>query len=68
MANNPRCPTDTLTAAETGKLRELVRLRGEREAIAAVGLRSAEAFYKAMAGAPVLCITADCVRGRLDRI
>lgn len=65
---NARCPTEVLTASETERLRDLVRLRGEREAVALVGLRSPEAYYKAAAGVPVSRLTVEVIRGRLDRI
>jgi hypothetical protein len=65
---NPRCPLVTLTIVETKALRELVVLRGEKVAVALVGLRSAEAYYKAASGAPVARLTAEVIRGRLDRI
>lgn len=65
---DPRHPTDTLTAAEAARLRELVTLRGEKEAARAVGLRSAETLYRAIACIPIARLTAEVVRGRLDRI
>lgn len=65
---NARCPTAVLTALETQRLRDLVIVRGERAAILAVGLRSPEAFYKAAAGFPVSRLTAEVIRGSLDRI
>ena len=64
----PKCPTEVMTASETSRLRELLNSRGERAAVALVGLRSPEAFYKAAAGAPVSRLTAEVIRGRLDRI
>lgn len=66
--SNHRCPTETLTATEGERLRDLVRLRGEKAAIEAVGLRHPEAFYKAAGGFPVSRLTAEVIRGRLDRI
>lgn len=65
---NPRVPMETLTAEQSQKLRELVMLRGEVEAIRSVGLRDAAAFYKAAGGFPVARLTAEVIRGRLDRI
>jgi hypothetical protein len=65
---NPRCPTDRLTTAEAQRLGDLVDARGESAAIKAVGLRSPETFYKAMARRPVMVMTAEVIRGRLDRI
>lgn len=65
---NPRCPTTTLNAAECKALRALVLTRGERAALVVIGLRSAETLYRATAELPVSLLTADVIRGRLDRI
>ena len=65
---NPRSPTETLTSDEIAKLRTLVQHRGEKAAIAQVGLRSAEAFYKALAGVPVSRLACGVIRSGLDRI
>lgn len=65
---NPRCPTEVLTAKESERLGEIVRARGEPEALRLVGLRSAETLYKAAAGFPVSRLTVLVIRGSLDRI
>lgn len=65
---NPRCPTDALTVTEAARLRDVLRLRGEKETIAIMGLRSAETLYKAAGGFAVARLTVEVIRGRLDRI
>ncbi len=65
---NPRCPTATLTTDESERVRDLVRLRGEKGALVAVGLRTPSALYKAAAGLPVSRLTAQVIRYSLDRI
>lgn len=65
---NAKNPTEVMTAKESERLRELLTSRGEKAAVALVGLRSPEAFYKAVAGVPVSRLTAEVIRGRLDRI
>ena len=65
---NPRCPTVTLTAIESDRLRGVMRERGEREALRLFGLRSAETLYRAAAEQPIARMTAEVIRGRLDRI
>lgn len=65
---NPRCPTECLTVAESERLRDLVRLRGENVALSAVGMRSAEALYKAAAGLPVSRLTAQVIRRSLEQL
>ena len=65
---NPRCPTVVLTSVESGRLRVLMRERGEREMLRFFGLRSAETLYRAAAEQPIACLTAEVIRGRLDRI
>ena len=65
---NPRCPMVTLTAAETSRLKNLALSRGEKEAITMVGLRSAEAFFRAAAGFPIARLSAIAIRASLDRI
>lgn len=65
---NPRVPMETLNADQVAKLRELVTLRGEVAAIKSVGLRDPAAFYKAAGGFPVARLTAEVIRGHLDRI
>ena len=65
---NPRCPTDTLMAGEIVRLRDLIATRGEHDAVRAVGMRDPGVVYKAAAGFPVSRLTAEVIRGRLDRI
>lgn len=65
---NPRSPTAMLSADETARLVALVKLRGEKEAMIAVGLRTPATFLRAMHGLPVACLTVEVIRGRLDRI
>lgn len=65
---NPRVPMDTLTAEQCAKVREILAARGEVAAIKAIGLRDPAAFYKAAGGFPVSRLTAEVVRGHLDRI
>lgn len=65
---NPRCPTVVLSAIECDRLRVLVRERGEREALLVIGLRSAETLYRAAAEQAISRLTAEVIRGRLDRI
>lgn len=65
---NPRCPTASLTPEEAARLRTLVQVRGEKEVIALVGLRTPATFLRAMAGLPVATLTIEVIRGRLDRI
>ncbi len=68
MKSNPRCPTDTLTSEEGERLRVLVRLHGERDALVIFGLRHVQTLYRAAAEQPVSVLTANIIRGRLDRI
>lgn len=65
---NPRCPMTTLSVAETTRLRCLIDERGERAALDLVGLRSAETLYRAASGVRIAVLTAEVIRGRLDRI
>lgn|GEM_PF-2737794 len=65
---NPRCPTVILTSVESGRLRVMVREQGETEALRIFGLRSAETLYRAAAEQPIARMTAEVIRGRLDRI
>jgi hypothetical protein len=62
---NPKSPTDTLSSDETARLRTLVQIRGEKEAMAAVGLRTPLTFLRAMHGLPVARLTVEVIRGRL---
>ncbi len=68
MSQNPRCPTDTLTAEEGERLRVLVRLHGEKQALVIFGVRHSRTLYRAAAEQPVSWLTANTIRGRLDRI
>ncbi len=65
--SNPRSPTEVLTATEGARLRELVRLRGEKPAARAMGLDE-RTLCRAAAEAPIGRLTAEVIRGRLDRI
>jgi hypothetical protein len=65
---NPRCPTVTLSVTESARLVVLVRERGEREAVAVVGLSTPRTFYRAACGLPVSRLTAQVIRHSLDRI
>lgn len=65
---NPRVPMEVLTPEQCAKVRELLAARGEVAAIRAVGLRDPAAFYKAAGGFPVARLTAEVIRGNLDRI
>ncbi len=65
---NPRCPTVTLTTAEGQTLRDMVRLRGARDSAQRVGLSDIRTFFKAACELPVSRMTAEVIRGRLDRI
>jgi hypothetical protein len=64
---NPRCPTVTLTAAEGAALRTIVETRGEKGAVRLVGV-CIPTLYKAAGGFPVSRLTAQVIRGSLDRI
>jgi hypothetical protein len=64
---NPRCPTVTLSAAEGAALRTLVETRGAKAAVTLVGV-CIPTLYKAAGGFPVSSMTAEFIRGRLDRI
>lgn len=64
---NFRCPTETLTRDHVAKLQALVRDRGEVEAARVCGLGRV-ALYKAAAGFAVSRLTAEVLRGKLDRI
>lgn len=65
---NPKCPTAALSCDETARLRTIVQLRGEKEAMILVGLRTPATFLRAMHGLPVARLTVEVIRGRLDRI
>jgi hypothetical protein len=65
---NPHCPLVTLTIEESDRLRALHLVRGEKVAVRLVGMRSAEAFYKAMARVPIHQFSAYTIRINLDRI
>jgi hypothetical protein len=65
---NARNPTVTLTPDESRTLRDLVQLRGLKDATRSVGLADWRALAKAAAGFPVARLTAEVIRGRLDRI
>lgn len=60
-------PTDTLTEAEGVRLRALVRLHGEKAASRIMGV-AGRTLHKAAAEQPVSRLTAEVIRGRLDRI
>jgi len=65
---NERCPLVTLTADESARVRTLVRERGAKEASKALGNVDARTLLKAAAEAQVSRLTAEVIRGRLDRI
>lgn len=65
---NPRCPTVVLKADECSRIRVLVREKGEASALDFFGLRTPETLYRAAAEQPIARLTAEVIRGRLDRI
>lgn len=65
---NPRCPTVTLSTADGAKLRSMLRELGPAESRKAMGNIDAETLYKAASEVPIARLTAEVIRGRLDRI
>jgi hypothetical protein len=57
-----------LTADEGAKIRTLVREKGAKEAARALGLCDVRAVMKAAIELPIARLTAEVIRGRLDRI
>lgn len=65
---NPRSPTETLTADESGRVRALVRERGAEAAARALGNVDVRTLHRAAAEAPIARLTAVVIRVSLDRI
>jgi hypothetical protein len=65
--NHSRNKTLTLSAEEAATLRASVRLRGEKATVEILGLDQRTVF-RAAAEAPIGWLTANIIRGRLDRI
>ena len=65
---NRRSPTVTLSASEGARLREILRVRGDSDALRALGIFHLQTLYRAAAERPIAAMTAEVIRGRLDRI
>jgi len=65
---NPRSPTVVLTTEESGKLRSLIRDRGAAEAARVAGNIEIRTLQRAASESPIARLTAQVIRGSLDRI
>jgi hypothetical protein len=65
---NPRSPTVTLSAAESARLRSLIRDHGARPAAMLVGNVEIRTLQRAASESPIARLTAVVIRHSLDRI
>lgn len=65
---NPRSPTVVLSTEESARLRLMIRERGAQETARAVGNVEVRTLQRAASECPIARLTAQVIRGSLDRI